>query len=129
MKLQWLGTAGFKVENAGQVFLVDPYLTRNERARPVQATQPGELAGAEQIFITHGHFDHLYDVPAIMQRGQSAVYCSEIAAATLAREGADGGRLHAVTSDGYAADFGGYRAEAFFSRHVKFDIPLVARTL
>ena len=129
MKLQWLGTAGFKVETGDQVFLVDPYLTRNKQARPVQAMQPGELSGAGQIFITHGHFDHLYDVPAIMERGKSTVYCSEIAATTLLREGADGGRVHAVTSDGYAADFGGYKAEAFFSRHVKFDIPLVARAL
>jgi len=129
MKLQWLGTAGFKVETGGQVFLVDPYLTRNARATPHQPMQPGELSGAGQIFITHGHFDHLYDVPATMAQGKSAVYCSEIAAATLLREGADGGRVHAVTSDGYAADFGGYKAEAFFSRHVKFDIPLVARTL
>jgi len=129
MKLQWLGTAGFKVEIGDQVFLVDPYLARNEKARPVQAMQRGEISGAGQIFITHGHFDHLYDVPAIMELGKSTVYCSEVAAATLVSEGVDGERVHAVTSDGYAADFGGYKAEAFFSRHVKFDIPLVARTL
>jgi len=64
-----------------------------------------------------------------MAQGKSTVYCSEEAAATLLREGADAVRIHAVTSDGYAADFGSYKAEAFFSRHVKFDIPLVARTL
>jgi L-ascorbate metabolism protein UlaG (beta-lactamase superfamily) len=129
MKLQWLGTAGFKVEAGENVFLVDPYLTRNAKAMPRQPMQPRELSGAGQVFITHGHFDHLYDVPAIMAPGRSAVYCSEIAAATLVREGADSGRIHAVTSDGYAADFGGYKAEAFFSRHVKFDIPLVVRAL
>jgi L-ascorbate metabolism protein UlaG (beta-lactamase superfamily) len=129
MKLQWLGTAGFKVEIGDQVFLVDPYLTRNRQARPVQTMQLRELPGAGQIFITHGHFDHLHDVPAIMAQGKSTVYCSEEAAATLLREGADSARVHAVKSDGYAADFGGYKAEAFFSRHVKFDIPLVARAL
>jgi L-ascorbate metabolism protein UlaG (beta-lactamase superfamily) len=129
MKLQWLGTAGFKVETDNQVFLVDPYLTRNAKATPRQSMQPRELSGAGQVFITHGHFDHLYDVPAVMAQGKSNVYCSEIAAATLLREGADSGRVNAVTSDGYTADFGGYKAEAIFSRHVKFDIPLVARTL
>jgi len=129
MKLQWLGTAGFKVETGDQVFLIDPYLTRNAKATPRQSMQPGELPGAGQVFITHGHFDHLYDVPAIMAQGKSTVYCSEVAAATLAREGADSSRITAVGVDGYATDFGGYKAEAFFSRHVKFDIPLVARTL
>ena len=129
MKLQWLGTAGFKVETGDNVFLIDPYLTRNAKAMPRQAMQLRELPGDGQIFITHGHFDHLYDVPAIMAQGRSTVYCSEVAASTLLREGADRGRVHAVTSDGYAIDFGGYKAEAFFSRHVKFDIPLVARAL
>ena len=129
MKLQWLGTAGFKVETGDQLFLIDPYLTRNAKAMPRQAMQPGELSGARQIFITHGHFDHLYDVPAIMAQSKSTVYCSEVAADTLAREGADSGRITAVGVDRYAADFGGYKAEAFFSRHVKFDIPLVARAL
>jgi L-ascorbate metabolism protein UlaG (beta-lactamase superfamily) len=129
MKLQWLGTAGFKVEAGDQLFLIDPYLTRNARAMPRQSLQPGELSGAGQIFITHGHFDHLHDVPAIMERGQSTVYCSEVATAALTRDGADNNRITAVSSDGYVADFGGYKAEAFFSRHVKFDIPLVARAL
>ena len=129
MKLQWLGTAGFRVETGDSSFLIDPYLSRNAQAKPLQTIKPGEISGAGQIFITHGHFDHLYDVPAIMAAGSSVVYCSEISAATLLREGADAGRVHAVTTDGYAIDFNGYRAEAFFSRHVKFDIPLVARTL
>jgi L-ascorbate metabolism protein UlaG (beta-lactamase superfamily) len=129
MKLQWLGTAGFKVETGDRVFLIDPYLSRNEKARPVQSMRPAELSAAKQVFITHGHFDHLFDIPAIMAQGKSNVYCSEVAAATLAREGADSNRITAVSIDGYVADFGGYTAESFFSRHVKFDIPLVARAL
>ena len=118
MKLQWLGTAGFKVEAGDNIFLIDPYLTRNEGARPVQSIRPAELSGAGQIFITHGHFDHLFDIPAIMAQGKSNVYCSEEAADTLAREGADSSRITAVKVDGYSADFGGYTAQAFFSRHV-----------
>jgi L-ascorbate metabolism protein UlaG (beta-lactamase superfamily) len=129
MKLQWLGTAGFRVEVGDQVFLIDPYLSRNAQAKPVQTIKPAGIGNAGQIFITHGHFDHLHDVPAIMAAGPAAVYCSVTAATTLARDGADTGRINAVDTDGFSSDFGAYRAEAFFSRHVKFDIPLVARTL
>jgi len=64
-----------------------------------------------------------------MGQGASAVYCSEIAGSTLRQNGVDSKRIHAVKEDGFIADFGGYNAQAFFSRHVKFDIPLVARTL
>jgi len=129
MRLQWLGTAGFKIETGDQVFLIDPYLSRNPLSRPVQTLTPPDISGAGQIFISHGHFDHLYDVPAIMAAGKSSVYCSQTAANTLLREGADSGRIHAVTADGFSSDFGGCQAQAFFSRHVKFDIPLIARTL
>lgn len=129
MKLQWLGTAGFKFDTGDNTFLVDPYLTRNAKAAPQQTMQPGELAGAGQIFITHGHFDHLFDIPAMMAAGKSTVYCSEEAAASLVRDGVDRTRISTVKADGYTADFGGYSAQAFFSRHVKFDVPLVARAL
>ena len=129
MRLQWLGTAGFKIETDDQVFLIDPYLSRVPFSRPVQTLKPSDMSGASQIFISHGHFDHLYDVPAIMASGSSEVYCSQTAASTLLREGVDSRRIHSVTTDGFASDFGGYRAQAFFSRHVKFDIPLIACTL
>ena len=129
MKLQWLGTAGFRFDTGKQIFLVDPYLTRTGQACPVQGMQPREISEAGQIFVTHGHFDHLHDLPAIMAHGSAAVYCSEVAAASLIREGADRKRITTVKADGFAADFGSYRAEAFFSRHIMFDIPLMARTL
>jgi L-ascorbate metabolism protein UlaG (beta-lactamase superfamily) len=129
MKLQWLGAAGFQIEVDGHRFLIDPYLSRNAKSKPVQGMRPGDICGARQIFITHGHFDHISDVPQIMAQGEASVYCSEIATATLLREGADGRRVHTVKENGYAADFGGYKAQALFSRHVKFDIPLVARAL
>ena len=129
MRLQWLGTSGFKIETDDLSFLIDPYLSRNALARPVQTLKPVDIAGAGQIFITHGHFDHVGDVPAIMARGKSKSYCSETAAATLIRGGADRERVHAINSDSLSIDFDTYRAEAFFSRHVKFDVSLVLRTL
>jgi L-ascorbate metabolism protein UlaG (beta-lactamase superfamily) len=129
MKLKWLGTAGFEVEANDQVFLIDPYLSRNSQARPLQHLQPEDIAKAGQIFITHGHFDHIYDIPNIMAQGAASVYCSDIAAATLVREGVNSSRINVIDTDGYSADCGGYRAQAFFSRHIKFDIPLIAKTL
>jgi L-ascorbate metabolism protein UlaG (beta-lactamase superfamily) len=129
MKLKWLGTAGFQVEAGARTFLIDPYLTRNPKARPVQTLSPDEVAGAGQIFLTHGHFDHIFDIPAIMAKGASSIYCSDMAGETLRLSGVESGRIHAIREDGFAADFGAYKAQAFFSRHVKFDTPLVAKAL
>jgi L-ascorbate metabolism protein UlaG (beta-lactamase superfamily) len=129
MKLQWLGTAGFQIEAGEHRFLIDPYLSRNAKSKPMQSMKPRDICGAGQIFISHGHFDHIFDVPAITAMDSSTVYCSKTAAATLAGKGVDSKRINVVTEDGYKADFGGYQAQAFFSRHAQFDIPLIARTL
>ena len=129
MELTWWGTAGFRIKTGDQVFLIDPYLTRNPRARPAQPLRPADVEDGARIFLSHGHFDHLQDVPEIAGRTGAAVYCSSIAGGTLVSQGLDPGLINAVTADGQAFDFDGYRAEAFFSRHVVFDRRLLLRTL
>ena len=63
MKITWLGHAGFRIELGDQVLLVDPWVTGN----PVfPEERRGEaIAGATHILLSHGHFDHVNDVPAI----------------------------------------------------------------
>jgi L-ascorbate metabolism protein UlaG (beta-lactamase superfamily) len=129
MELTWWGSAGFRVVTGDQVFLIDPYLSRNAAARPVQPLSPTDVTDGAQIFLSHGHFDHAYDVPAIASRTGAAVYCSSVAGETLVRQGVDPAQVHAVSADGQAFDFGGYQAQAFFSQHVRFDRLLMARTL
>ncbi len=63
MKITWLGHSGFRIEIAGQVLLVDPWLTGNpmfDAARRDEA-----IAGATHVLITHGHGDHTADAPGI----------------------------------------------------------------
>ncbi|MEM9145107.1 MAG: metal-dependent hydrolase [Pseudomonadota bacterium] len=56
MKITWLGHAGFRIETAGQVLLLDPWL----RGNPVfdEAQVDTVIAGATHVLITHGHGDH-----------------------------------------------------------------------
>lgn len=59
MKITWLGHSGFRIELAGEVLLVDPWLTGNpmfdakDRARAIE--------GASHLLVSHGHFDHSND--------------------------------------------------------------------
>ena len=56
MKITWLGHSGFRIEIAGQVLLVDPWL----RGNPVfdESRFDEAIAGATAIFVSHGHADH-----------------------------------------------------------------------
>ncbi len=63
MKIIWLGHGSFRIEVEDQVLLIDPWLNGN----PMLAEDQHKAAtqGATHILVTHGHFDHITDVPAI----------------------------------------------------------------
>ncbi|AUQ49383.1 metal-dependent hydrolase [Phaeobacter inhibens] len=66
MKIIWLGHGSFRIETAGQVLLVDPWLTGNPMLRDDQ--HEAAIAGATHIILTHAHFDHVIDVLALARR-------------------------------------------------------------
>lgn len=60
MNIIWLGHGSFRIETAGQVLLIDPWLTGN----PVLPEDQHDTAttGGTHILLTHTHFDHVVDV-------------------------------------------------------------------
>jgi L-ascorbate metabolism protein UlaG (beta-lactamase superfamily) len=129
MELTWFGTAGFMIKTDERTILIDPYFSRNDRALPPQSIKPSDIQVADVILISHGHFDHIYDVPTIAAHTGAEVYCGSGIAAALTRKGMERGRIREITCDGEDFDFGGIQAQAFFSRHVKFDRWLILKTL
>ena len=79
MELIWFGTAGFRIATGKHTILIDPYLSRNEKALPRQSLKPSDIQDVDLIFISHGHFDHIYDVPLIASKTEA----KDIAAKTL----------------------------------------------
>ncbi len=130
MEIQWLGTAGFKIKFQDQVILLDPYLSRNKEATPVQPLGPQDMDGASHIFISHGHFDHLMDVPLIASRTQAMVHCSSDTADFLEKKmGLGREQIQEISTDNQEHRFETFNARAHFSRHVKFDKKLLFSTL
>jgi len=126
--LEWLGTAGFRVSPGASHFLIDPYVTRSELARPRQPRKPADLRGDGPIFLSHGHFDHAFDVPEIVAGTGAAIHGSATALAPALRAGVPMQQLRPA-GDGDLFDFGDFQAQAFGSRHVHFDLPLIVATL
>ncbi|NNU79992.1 metal-dependent hydrolase [Halovulum dunhuangense] len=63
MKITWLGHSGFRIEIAGQVLLVDPWLTGNPMFEGKD--RAAAIAGATHILVSHGHGDHTGDTVAL----------------------------------------------------------------
>ncbi len=128
MKLRWLGTAGFELVSGDTVILIDPYLTRNDRARPVQPLQPDDLKHADAILVSHGHFDHTYDIPRIAINTGARVICPEGVGMSLQRRSTPPGQVQPLRPF-ETVSIGEVTVTAFPSQHVDFDVPLVLKTL
>ncbi len=63
MNIIWLGHGSFRIEIEDQVLLVDPWLNGNPMLGEDQHATA--IEGATHILVTHGHFDHITDVPDI----------------------------------------------------------------
>jgi L-ascorbate metabolism protein UlaG (beta-lactamase superfamily) len=94
VRVRWLGTAGFALEHAGHVVLIDPYLTRASLARcllsplvPDEAAIARHAPRADAIVVGHTHFDHALDVPSIALRTGARVFGSRSAAALCRARG------------------------------------------
>jgi L-ascorbate metabolism protein UlaG (beta-lactamase superfamily) len=103
VRVRWLGTAGFAIEHAGCVLLIDPYLTRASLARcimmplrPDLATIDRHVPRADAIVLGHTHFDHALDVPAIAKRTGARVFGSRSAAALCLGAGVPPERVEVV---------------------------------
>ena len=84
-RLTWLGHGSWLIETQGIRVLLDPFLNDCPTA-PVKAAD----VEADFILISHGHFDHIADTPAIARRtGATVVACFEICQWLQAQHGLD----------------------------------------
>ena len=126
-RIRWLGAAGFELQLGAVSVLLDPFVSYSHHAHPGLGLGIRDLrAGA--IFVTHGHLDHAADVPAIAQQTGAAVYAATTVCETLHDLGVPARQLHPLAG-GRFCRVGHVSVLAVAARHVRFDLPLVWRTV
>ncbi len=133
MKLTWLGTAGFLIQVGKTAILTDPFVSRNADASPAVSIDINSFKTVDRIFLSHGHFDHIFDVPQIVARSKARVYCSSVTARTLERCGIPMAHIEVIQHNGQETNWktNGIHcsARAIYSRHVRFDLPFMISTV
>ena len=103
VRVTYLGANGYQFEFKGHALLVDPYFSRvdllsvalGSRIRPnvfrINNGMRYLAPGSDAILVTHGHFDHLLDVPAVMAKTRARLIASPSSVGLARRAGASSG--------------------------------------
>jgi L-ascorbate metabolism protein UlaG (beta-lactamase superfamily) len=109
VRVTYFGTNGYQFEFDGRALLVDPYFSRVDLlsialGSRLQPDMPRVAEGMQHlvpkvdaILVTHGHFDHLLDVPIVMSKTHARLIASSSAVDLAKRAGAPSPKAFGVT--------------------------------
>ncbi len=121
MKLTWYGTAALLLESGGTAIAFDPFL--GIAPGTDAPAQDNPFARAADVFVTHGHFDHILQIPALCPNAM--VHATAAPCRTLRRRGLE--KIHTI-APGQTVSCGPFAVRAFQGRHCRFDAPLIWKT-
>ncbi|WP_407384003.1 MBL fold metallo-hydrolase [Ruminococcus sp.] len=129
MKLSWYGTAAVMLESEGSRIVFDPFL-----GLPLKdALCRRELAAiryrtADAVLVTHGHFDHILDIPSLYRDSDVLIYATKTPCHTLLAHGVNKDKLQLI-APGSAVSIGSFRITAYQGRHCRFDLGVILKTV
>jgi L-ascorbate metabolism protein UlaG (beta-lactamase superfamily) len=112
VRVTYLGTNNYQFEFKGRALLVDPYFSRVDLLSVALGShiQPSVarineglryvVSNPDAILVTHGHFDHLLDVPYIMAKTRARLIASASSIALVRRLPDAGASLADAVSSG-----------------------------
>jgi L-ascorbate metabolism protein UlaG (beta-lactamase superfamily) len=128
IRIIYLGTNGYQFEVGNHALLIDPYFSRigmsamifrssiEPDMQRIQNAMKHLAPKADAIVVTHGHVDHLFDAPPIMQMTGARLVASRTAIELAEAAGAPAAKCDAVTA-GSVRQIGPWKIHAFAALH------------
>lgn len=135
MQLIWYGNASLILQDEDTAIAFDPF-----SGIPVSASHDNnmvlpytqEFRNVKNVFVTHGHFDHIYHIPKLYHNSEVRIYCTKTPYQTLCErwEPAEDPREKlCMIAPGLKETIGSFHITAYQGRHCKFDKRLILKKL
>ena len=107
IEVLWLGHAAFRLTSTtGKVIVIDPLVAKNPRTPP-KYKDLSALGKVDLILVTHGHGDHIADLPELAKlTGAQVVTNFELANNLVALGMLDGSKMIAMNKGGTVSPLG-----------------------
>lgn len=123
MQLTWYGTASLLLQDEDITLAFDPFC-----GLPETLPYKEEFRRASYVFVTHGHFDHIYHIPALYENLPVQIFCTAAPEKSLRKREIPSEKICRIFA-GWEGRIGSFRITAYQSRHCRFDLPLLYRTI
>jgi L-ascorbate metabolism protein UlaG (beta-lactamase superfamily) len=128
LAFRWLGVAGIELRADSQMLALDPFFTRPSLLQLLHPLQSDASLAAEKlpacdvILVTHSHYDHLLDVPAVLRQTAAIACGSPNTCQLLNLLGVPADQLKQVQV-GDQLSFGAFQVQVIQGRHraIPFD--------
>ncbi|MCL2045609.1 MAG: MBL fold metallo-hydrolase [Oscillospiraceae bacterium] len=127
MRVKWYGAACIMLESDGTRLLFDPFFSLNDKGyKPLL----DELSSVMSILVTHGHLDHIVDIPTIWKHGggKTDVYCSSTPRKVLISKGINNVSIREIMPNDEFS-IGAFDIRVLKGKHIGFDKWIVLKTL
>ena len=112
-RLKWLGCACFEMDFGGITVVSDPWITPNEK---MDLTWEN-VEKCDYITLTHSHYDHILDIPALMEHFNAYLLCGELTTMPLMLwADVNPMRMYPMSPD-LELDFDSVKIKALYGRH------------
>ena len=125
VQFRWLGVAGIELRTNEQILVIDPFVTRPPFRRMWlgRVHSDGALVAATVpqcnfVMVTHTHWDHVMDVPGVIQQTGATAFGSSNACQLLTILGVPGEHLHEIKV-GDRFPLGHFQVEVLPAEHWK----------
>ena len=112
-RLKWLGCNAMELDFGGLTVVNDPWITDNEKTDLTWES----VERCDIITVTHTHFDHVTDIPALVKKFDSRMLAGQLSALPLMRYSDITPMKLYPMNPGLELDFEAVKIKAVFGRH------------